>query len=205
MTKPRKPAAVAGLVRLEDERAGAVAEEHRPVALRGAPARTPRGDTGPSDSPNITAHSASVHGIERRVALGADEEDAAVRARADERVGDLEAREEPGALHPDVEGVRRLEAELARRGGRRCPGSSGPGVIVAKTMRSTSRGLEAGVGEGAPRGLERRGPTTTRPAREAALADAGALADPLVGRVHEAREPLVRDDAVRARTCRSRG
>ena len=37
------------------------------------------------------------------MALGADEQHAPVRARADEGVGDLQAGEEPRALHPDVQ------------------------------------------------------------------------------------------------------
>ena len=128
--------------------------------------------------------------------LGSDDQHPPIRAGADERVGDLERGEEPRALHPNVEGVRTVEAEL--------PGEQ-PAVAREVVVRRHRREddevevlrLEARVRERASRRLDSQGRGGVPLAGVAALPDAGALPDPLVARIHEERHPLVGDDSGR--------
>ncbi len=62
-------------------------------------------------------------------------------------------------------------------------------------MRSIVGGLEAGVAERGLGRLRRQGRGRLAVARDIALLDAGALLDPLVGRVEPLRELRVGDDA----------
>ena len=64
-------------------------------------------------------------------------------------------------------------------------------------IRSRSLGRDSRVVQGPSSRLRRRGRTRRCPGGPAALLDPGALADPLVVGVHEAREPLVGHDSVR--------
>ena len=78
------------------------------------------------------------------------------------------------------------------------------GVDVASTMRSMSAGRQAGIVErGARRRLAERGGGLVV-AGDMALADAGALRDPLVGGLDDALEVGVLHDAAAAARTRYR-
>ena len=189
ISKPRKPRPSPASCGFEDERPGRVAEEDGPVPVRSAP----REAFGRSRGARLAEENRPVGvapGEEGRMALGSHEQDPPGRARADECVGDLQAGEEPRALHPDVERVRRREAEL------RCEQPAVSREVVRGRHRREDdevdvRRGQAGVLQGVAgrRGSELDGGSPL--AGEAALADPGALGDPLVARVHEPREPLV--------------
>ena len=128
------------------------------------------------------------------MAFGADQEHALVRARPDEGVGDMKTGEKPGALHPDIQGVRRREPEPSRE----------EAAVAGEVMGRRHRGEDdevdvvrpdSGVLQGPPGGLEAEVAGGNAPAGEAALFDARALADPLVAGVHQARETFVGHDA----------
>jgi hypothetical protein len=130
------------------------------------------------------------------VALGAHEQDPARGPGADEGVGDVKARQETGALHPEVDRVRARDAERVRE-----QAAVSGKVVIRGHGREHEEvevpGLEARVRERAPGGLgaEHRGGLPAP--RESPLGDAGALADPLVGGVHQEREALVRHPTLR--------
>ena len=62
------------------------------------------------------------------------------------------------------------------------------GVVVATTMRSTSAGAMPAAASAARAALQREVARLLGRRRDAALADAGARADPLVARVDALRE-----------------
>ena len=179
-----KAAPVARVVCFQDERPGAVAEDHGPVPVRGPPGEGFRRD-GPF---RLAEHDGPLRvgpGIERGVALGADQENAAEGPRADEGVGDVKSGEKARALHPHVQCVGRRESqprreqsavagEIMRRSHRREDDEVDVGSLEPRVVQGPARRLEAQVGGGGAG------------ARQPALFDAGPLANPLIGRVHQA-------------------
>ena len=182
-------------VGFEDEGAGAVAEDDGPVAVRRAPGERLR----PHRALGLAEHHPPLllaPGKERGMALGADEEHPPGRARADEGVADLESGQKAGALHPDVERRSRRQAEAPRQD----PAVSGE-VVVGSHGRENDEveifGGETGVRDCPPRRLEAEDRRGLAAAGEAALLDAGPLADPIVRRIHQPREARIGDDALR--------
>ena len=74
------------------------------------------------------------------------------------------------------------------------PGTMPSGVVVASTRWSISSARPPGTGQGGLGGLDGQ---TRRGAADVALADAGALDDPLVAGVEAHRHVVVGDDLVR--------
>ena len=190
-----EPAAVRLRVRLEHERAGPIAEQDGAVTVRGAPGATllRGGAVGLAEEDRPVRVRPRK---ERGMALGAHEQNPAGRAGADERVADVQAREETGALHAEVEGVRRLEPEPLRE-----EAPAAREVVVRGHRREDDQvdvlRAQPGVVEGPAGGLLREDGRGLPAPGEAPLGDPGPLADPLVARVHELREAVVRDDAFR--------
>ena len=188
-----EPPVSVGIRRFEDEGARAVPEDDRAVAVRASPGQ----HLGRSRRVGVAEENGEFRvrpREERGMALGADQEHAPVRARPDEGVGDMKTGEKPGALHPDIQGMRGREAE---------PGGEKP-AIAGEVMGRRHRGeddqvdifrREPRVVQGPAGRLEAEVARGNAPAREAALFDAGALSDPLVAGVHQARETLVGHDA----------
>jgi hypothetical protein len=130
------------------------------------------------------------------MALRSHQENASVRVGPDERIRDLEPRQKSRALHPHVERVGRLEPELSRE-----QAAVARKVVIGRHRREHDEvdvsGFEAGIVERAPGGFDSEVGRRRSAPRVPSLADSGALADPLVARVHQERHPLVGDDAFR--------
>ncbi len=201
MTKPRKP------------RPSPDSFASRTIAPAPSPKRTARSRIPVARSYQYGSHGPSgpaehhvPHGLgprhEAGVDLGTDEEDPVVRPRADERVGRLEAGEESGALHPDVEGVGRRHPEPRRE-----EAAASREVVVRRHRREDDE-VDVGGRQGrflqsrAGRVLGELGRTDPR-LDEPALPDARTRDDPLVGGVHDPREHLVRDDLGRKVAARA--
>ena len=78
------------------------------------------------------------------------------------------------------------------------------GVTVAQITRSISRPVDARLGQRLAHGGQRDVRERLVLSGDPALADAGALDDPLVGGVDELRQVVVRHHRGRERSCRAR-
>ena len=164
------------VVRHQQRRAGAVAEEHAGVAI------------GPVDH--------------ARQDLDADHEHALELPALDERVGDRHAVDEAGARRRDVErralpGDAELLLHRHRDRRHRHVGRDGRHDDAVDLLRIDLRRL-AGALARLRRQVRRRAPLL----EDAPLADAGALGDPLVRRRHHLRQIVVGQHLVRRRASR---
>ena len=160
---------VVNLGRAQHHRAGAVAEQHAGAAI------VPVEDT--------------------RVHFRTDDERGADLAGADHRVGDAEGIDEAGA------GGREIEGEAAGAEGGLNPGGGGGESLIGggggeDDGADIGRG-HAGLGEGGLGGLGGHEGAGFMRRGEMALADAGALADPLVGGIDGFGQLLVADEVFR--------
>src|SRR6266536_2035433 len=128
--------------------------------------------------------------------FGTDEQDVLVLARADPRVGDRQTIDEAAALIAHVDGRNVGEAELALQkdavAGLKVVGGAGAVDDAVDVLRR-----EARFGERLLRRLPRERDARIALVDPVARLDAAALHDPLVGRVHDLREVVVRNDARR--------
>ena len=151
-----------GLVlRLEHDRAGAVAEQHAGTAI-------------------VPVENA-------RERLGADHQRALVGAAAQEIVGGRERKDEAGAHRLQIEGGAMMDAELVldRDRGRR------KGVVRRRGRQHDQvdrLGIEPGVFQRRARRVDRQMRRELAVGGDVALPDAGALHDPLVRRFDTGRE-----------------
>ena len=157
------------LARTQHHGAGAVAEQHAGAAV--------------------------VPVEDAREGLRADHQRGRSDTALDETVGDRHAVDEAGTHRLDVERRSLGHAEFGlharRRGGKR---------LVGRRRRQNDQvevgRLDAGVVERPLRGLDREVGSEFAFSREVALANAGALPDPLVGGVHGLRKFFVGDDTL---------
>ena len=192
-----KAAPVSRLVGLQHEGAGAVAEDDRAVALGRAPGARRLGDgpvrvaeehgpvLGSTQGKNEAWHSAPTSRMRR----AAPERMKASETWSPDRKPAHCMRMSRAGRRGEAEGLRE-HAAVAREVvvGRHRGEDDQVDVRRPRGPASVERAA-GGLGAEDRRGLPAPG--------ELALLDAGPLADPLVGRVHEPREPLVRDDALR--------
>ena len=159
------------LARLEQQRAGAVAEDHRDVASGGADVETGRMDLAAHDQ-----HASIAPGHDQRIRhLEGEEKAAALGAEID--AGDLAGvdglvEEERGSGEVVLGGERRQQDAID-------VAHLEVGLLERRECRFAGevRGLLAGL-------------------HPASLANAGALLDPLLGRVHPLRQVRIGDDAI---------
>ena len=76
-------------------------------------------------------------------------------------------------------------------------GKVSSGVVVAADDHVEFAGVDAGIGQRGARGRQRQVGGLFAVACDMALADAGALADPFVGRIHLLGQIVIGDDVVR--------
>lgn len=190
-----KAAPVLRLVCLEHESSRAVPEDDCAVPLSSPPRERLRRNR----TLGVSEHDRPLRvapRVKRCVALRADEEHAPIRPGSDEGVGDVQPGEEPGALHANVESVRRIEPEPFRQE----PAVAGE-VVVGSHGREDNEvefgRFETRAGQRALCGFVAQVGRRRSLSGVAPLLDACALPDPLVARVHQARDALVGDDSFR--------
>ena len=166
---PRSAWRAAALAGAQHHRAGAVAEQHAGAAV--------------------------VPVEDAREGLGADHQRACAPGRAQEVVGDRQRIDEAGADRLHVEGgaARHAERGLHRGGGGR-KGLVGRGGREHDQVDVAARAMPGVRPAPRRRRWVARSEVISPSRRDVALADAGALADPLVGGVEALREFGVADD-----------